>query len=176
MINLKLLMEGALSRKAPYIKNTYGADIAKIKKSKTHIEEELSKILKQKVYINNNVDWKDGGYAFFSSKRNQSPTTMVYFEDVLRGHYEHRKPTTKRGDETTVGYSSDGKYELKTIRSYDKKWAYLREKQGNNIDYFVVKQSGKPIGSNPADSGDTWFPLRPGTKAYDAVKTKVFGD
>ena len=106
---------------------------------------------------------------------------MVYFEDVLRGYHEHRKPATKGGDQTTVGYSSDGKYEYKTISSYDKKWDYLREKQGNNIDYYVIKKSGKPLAHSKNlmyknNSGDSWSQLRPGTKAYDAVKTKVFGD
>jgi hypothetical protein len=68
------------------------------------------------------------------------------------------------------------------IADHDKNWDYRRiiwKEDGFKKRYYVSKKDNTKLKMNrqlmePQYAGDVWAELRPGTKAYDAVKRDVF--
>jgi hypothetical protein len=171
-----LLSEAKGPEKPPYFKNIYGSTNNAIKANTKEVAKTMSRILKQTVTIEiPNMDaWPENFIACNNSKG--EPIYVEYDEDG-KCVWERRNWTAD------MSYDWGSKGSDKYIWNYDKDWHYLRTahmEDGMKKRYFVIKQDESPIKMNsqlinPQSSGD-WVELRPGTKAYEAVKHKVFKD
>jgi len=162
--------------KPPYFKNIYGGTLKVTKKNKSEVEKNMSRILKMPVTLGfNDSDTSDDLRSLVNSKGN-----LVYIEyDRLGKTYWQRRKLTEKGDLYLWGV--DGIEYM--VDSFDSKWDYYKKSDlnGGNAKYYVAKKDNSMVKSKvnlvePQSSGDSYVELKPGTNAYNAVKTKVFGD
>ena len=174
---LYLLSEAKGPEKPPYFKNMYGSIFNITKANTKEVEETMSRILKQTV----NIEIWDTNPIKISC--NSSGGSILYVESIVNG-----KPTWERWNiSRDMSYIWGSEGSKKYMFNYDKDWSYLRTALVDDSmkkKYFVHKNDDIPIKmssqlmpmAGSQSSGDTFVELRPGTKAYEAVKHKVFKD
>ena len=173
---LYLLSEAKGPEKPPYFKNIYGSTKNAIKANLKEVAKTMSRILKQTVTIEiPNIDgW---GENFIACNNSKGEVIYVEYDEDGKHVWERRNWTAY------MSYNWGTNGTQKYVWNYDKDWIYLRTahvKDGMKKRYFVHKKDETPIKMNsqlmePQSSGD-YVELRPGTKAYEAVKHKVFKD
>lgn len=175
---LYLLSEAKGPEKPPYFKNIYGSTNNVTKANAKEVAQTMSRILKQTVTIFIPTDFESYSEDFRAC--NNSKGEFIYIEyDRLGKQYWQRRNYSK---ENYYMWGTDGSE--KTVNDYDKDWIYLRTAlvdDGMKKKYWVAKRNNALIQMNsqlmkPQSSGDAYVELRPGTKAYEAVKRDVFKD
>jgi hypothetical protein len=168
-----LLREG--TAKPPYFKNLYGGGINVTTANAKEVAKTMSRILKQTVYIEIPTDFESYSEDFRACIN--SKNERIYMEYDRLGDVYWRQAFF-RGDNAYY-WGSDGQETI--INDYDKAWNYRRTAENGEKRYFVAKKDNTKLKMNrqlmdPQLSGDSYVELRPGTKAYDAVKQDVFKD
>ena len=182
MIRLNSLLNEAktLNSKPPYVTWKFGKWD---KLNKTELERAMSKVLKTPVKMEVRTN-EFSGIKLLSFENSAGKLIYEEWESATGSYGWSRHKHYANGDEDIEGTHLDtvdhiGKEFYRY--NFDKDWNYLKRIDKTGTHYFVVKKSGKPIKfSNnllePQSSNTDWVELRPGTKPYEAVKTKVFGD
>jgi len=169
-----LLREG--TAKPPYFKNLYGSTNNVTKANAKEVAKTMSRILKQTVTIEIPTA-ESGDSEDFRSCINSKRESVYKEYDRLDDVYWQQ--AFFRGDNSYY-WGVDGQETI--INDYDKDWTYSREVDNDGKKrYFVAKKDHTKLKMNrqlmdPQFAGDDYVELRPGTKAYNAVKQDVFKD
>lgn len=162
--------------KPPYFKNLYGGTLNVTKDNKSEVEKTMSRILKMPVTLGFNDSNTSDDFRDLVNSEGK----LVYMEyDRVGETYWERRKLTEKGDLYLWGVDGIAYY----VDSFDSKWNYYKsaDLNGGNAKYYVAKKDNSMVKSKvnlvePQSSGDSYVELKPGTNAYNAVKTKVFGD
>jgi len=153
--------------KPPYFKNLYGGIKNITEKNKSEVEKMMSRILNTPVKVHipeyPNID----GISLRSS---EDEYLELYNETDKTWHLITIK--NKKGDRRDYIETYSNGDVIYIIETFDPEWIYIKQSDtnGGNVFYYVQKQDGSMI------DGQEGVQLKPGTKAYDSVKTKVFKD
>jgi len=153
--------------KPPYFKNLYGGIKNITEKNKSEVEKMMSRILNTPVKVRipeyPNID----GISLRSS---EDEYLELYNETDKTWHLITIK--NKKGDRRDYIETYSNGDVIYIIETFDPEWIYIKQSDtnGGNVFYYVQKQDGSMI------DGQEGVQLKPGTKAYDSVKTKVFKD
>jgi len=182
MIRLNDLLNEAKSSnsKPPYFKNIYGGTNNITIANAKEVAKTMSRILKQTVTIEIPTPTDYDIYIEDFRACINSKGEVVYKEHDRLGE-QYWEQAFFRGDNSYY-WGIDG--QAIHINDYDKDWNYLRtmwKQDGFKKKYFVIKKDHTKIKMNrqlmePQNTDDSYVELRPGTKAYDAVKRDVFKD
>jgi hypothetical protein len=183
-----LLREG--TEKAPYFKNIYGGINKVTFANVKSVEKTMSRILKTPVTIEipGQAVYKElsarGGKFEYSEYVNDSHNGGTGWNIIKKfGPYDYNY--------YSWGVNNGIPYAIVNISDHDEKWDYVKHTESGKVSYLVRKHHGNnqvPIGPSVrpfktkltgdwlGDYGQLYAELIPGTKAYDAVKQKVFKD
>lgn len=153
--------------KPPYFKNLYGGIKNITEKNKSEVEKTMSRILKTPVKVRITEYPHIEGISLDSS---EDEYLELYNETDKMWNLITIK--NKKGDRRDVIETYSEGDEIYFIETFDPEWIYIKKshKNGGNVFYYVQKQDGSMI------DGQEIVQLKPGTKAYNSVKTKVFKD
>jgi len=170
-----LLSEAKGPEKPPYFKNIWGS-LKKIgPDTEDDVTKTMSRILKQPVTLRFNYEGSPDYEVFCLD----SDGAVVY-EETAKSWNQTKVDLTQGISGNWYSWGSDGGSSI--ITNHDKNWDYIRQTlKGDKTRYFVTKKDGTKLKMNnqimkPQSSPDEWAELRPGTKAYDAVKRDIFKD
>ena len=171
-----LLSEAKGPEKPPYFENIYGGTRNVTTANAKEVAKTMSRILKQKVTIEIPTDFESYSEDFRACINSKGET--VYME-YARLSDQYWQQTYFKGD-NSYEWNADG--QETEITDHDKDWVYRRtiwKEDGFKKRYYVSKKDNTKLKMNrqlmePQSSGDSYVELRPGTKAYDAVKRDVF--
>jgi hypothetical protein len=167
-----LLREAKGPEKPPYFKNIYGGTLNVTTANAKEVAKTMSRILKQTVTIVIPTDFESYSPSFRKCINSKGETVYMETDQYWRQAYF-------KGDNSYY-WGSDGQETV--IADHDKNWDYRRiiwKEDGFKKRYYVSKKDNTKLKMNrqlmePQYAGDVWAELRPGTKAYDAVKRDVF--
>ena len=171
-----LLREAKGPEKPPYFKNIYGGTRNVTTANAKEVAKTMSRILKQTVTIEIPTDFESYSEDFRACINSKGE--VVYME-YARLSDQYWQQAYFKGD-NSYQWGADG--QETEIADHDKDWVYRREIEPNGkTKYFVARKDNTKLKMNrqlmrPQDSGDSYVELRPGTKAYKAVKRDVFKD
>jgi hypothetical protein len=189
MIRLNDLLNEAktLNSKPPYVTWKFGNWDKLIKTDSAKLEQAMSKVLKTSVKLYPDTD--SDGYINISFK--DKAGKYIYAEwkprdfdgNYIGGYAWKRWKHYANGDVDITETDLLGKGIEKNFFRYnfDKDWVYVKTIDQTGTRYSVLKQDHTAIqfSNNIMDkqtTPDSFVKLRPGTKAYNSVKTKVFND
>lgn len=167
VINEELTSKPSGVEKPPYFKNLYGGIENITEKNKSEVEKTMSRILKTPVKVRITEYPHIEGISLDSS---EDEYLELYNETDNMWNLITIK--NKKGDRRDVIETYSEGDEIYFIETFDPEWIYIKKshKNGGNVFYYVQKQDGSMI------DGQEIVQLKPGTKAYNSVKTKVFKD
>jgi hypothetical protein len=189
MIRLNDLLNEAktLNSKPPYVTWKFGNWDKLNKTDSANLEQAMGKVLRTsvKLYLDKDID----GYVSLEFK--DKAGNLIYAEwkprdfdgNYIGGYGWKRWKHYANGDVDITETDLNGKGKEKNFFRYnfDKDWAYVKTIDQTGTYYSVIKQDHTAIqfSNNIMDKQgepDSFVKLRPGTKAYNSVKTKVFND
>jgi hypothetical protein len=172
-----LLSKAKGPEKPPYFKNIWGSLDNIGPGTEDDVTKTMSRILKQPVTLRfTNPGSTDTDYEVLCL---DSDGAIVYVENA-KSWNQTKVDLTQGVSGNWYSWGSDGGSSI--IRNHDKNWDYMRQTlKGDKTRYFVIKKDSTKLKMNnqimePQSSPEEWAELRPGTKAYDAVKQDVFKD
>tara|TARA_R110002126_G_scaffold248835_3_gene391627 strand:- start:2832 stop:3422 length:591 start_codon:yes stop_codon:yes gene_type:complete len=184
-----LLREG--TEKAPYFKNIYGGINKVTFANVKSVEKTMSRILKtpvtieipgQAVYTELMADGGNLEYYEYVNDSDFGGTGWQIWKSFGRDGYNYY----------TWGVQNSIPYAMVGIKTHDASWDYIKHTEAGKVSYliahgqrniaanknlrpFKTKLTGRGL-DNLARYASDYMELIPGTKAYDAVKQKIFKD
>ena len=173
-----LLREAKGPEKPPYFENIYGGIRNVTTANAKEVTKTMSRILKQTVTIKipTEADLDPGSNDFRTCINSKGEIIYKEYDRLGETFWQQAYFT----DNNSYYWGVDGQHTV--IDDYDKDWTYSREIEPNGkTKYSVARKDNAKLKMNrqlmrPQNSGASYVELRPGTKAYNAVKRDVFKD
>jgi hypothetical protein len=176
MIRLKSILHESTSEKAPYIKNLYGGTHNVTLAMKSEVEQTMTRILKTPVHMQQTAKDPSKSQSISFTNANES----VFYNETEDGEAMEIRVKGRDKYYTFTNLGRPGA--IIEINSFDRVWSYRAKLNSANEfipgldEIYVKKQSGAPITARYSIWTDEngWSELKPGSKPYIAVVTKVF--